>query len=214
MKVIEPYVEIEAGELDRKKLSQSERAAETRYRTEFKNDPDFIQRLKPVIERERITVRVICDRGINHEIVRHRIGDCIAESTCYSSCSRERIGSEITVIRPCSLVRGGEIYRLWVNECRASEDAYMLLLASGLNPDTAGSVLPAALKTEIAVTCNLREWRHLLKLCADKAAHPQIRQLAIPVLLQFREVYPELFKDISFDESFNPDDYAQVRILG
>lgn len=86
----------------------------------------------------------------------------------------------------------------------------MALLAGGASPQEARSVLPNSLKTEIVVTYNLREWRHFFRLRCDAAAHPQMRQVAIPLLLYFRSALPDLFENIEYDRNFPPEHYAQV----
>lgn len=147
-----------------------------------------------VIEHEKVTVRIICDRGVSHEIVRHRIASCSQESTRY--CNYGKSG-ELTFIQPCFFLEGGGQYRIWAEAMEAAERAYLALLRGMASPQEARSVLPNGLKTEIVVTMNLREWRHFLKLRTAKAAHPQIREIAIPLLAEFQRRIPVIFDDIS-----------------
>lgn len=216
MKAIDPYIEVEADELDRKKLLKLEKAARTCYKSEVTNDPEFIKRMvkrghESVLEHEKITVRIICDRGVTHEIVRHRVGSYSQESTRYCNYANDKFGGELTFIRPF----GMECPGFWEAQMELLEGAYLLLVDAEPKetPEWARSVLPNSLKTEIVVTYNMREWRHFFKLRCDKAAHPQIRQIAIPLLLKFREVYPELFSDVPYDEKFDAKDYAEVKIV-
>lgn len=86
----------------------------------------------------------------------------------------------------------------------------MALLEAGRSAQEARSVLPTCLKTEIVVTYNMREWRHFFRLRCDFAAHPQMRQVAIPLLLVFQERLPELFDEIAYDKNFPPEHYAEI----
>lgn len=155
-----------------------------------------------VIEHEKITVMFIVDRGITHEIVRHRVGSYSQESTRYCNYSADKFGSEISVIEPYFFEPGSQKYALWKTACEQAEAGYFALLEAGASPQEARSILPSCLKTEIVVTYNLREWRHFFRLRTAFAAHPQMRQAAIPLLKLFRQVFPELFSDIPFDEKF------------
>lgn len=216
MKVINPYVEIEADELSRKKLQKIEKAARTCYKSEYQDDPKFIERIikrghESVLEHEKITVRIVCDRGVTHEIVRHRVGAYSQESTRYCNYSQGKFGGELTFIRPFGL--NEHTYNDWKEAVDSAEYYYLNMLRQGSTPEWSRDVLPNSLKTEIVVTYNMREWRHFFRLRADKAAHPQIRQIAIPLLLTFKQVLPELFYDIPYDDKFDKDDYAEVQLV-
>ena len=164
-----------------------------------------------MIEHESITVKFICDRGISHEIVRHRMASFAQESTRYANYSKDKFGNELTFIRPCWFESSYEnIHQeltsydsempineeIWLWNCYQAEANYMSLLKRGWTPEQARSMLPNSLKTEIVMTANLREWRHFFKLRTDKAAHPQIRELAIPLLAKFKMLIPVVFDDI------------------
>ena len=151
-----------------------------------------------VIEHEKITVKIICDRGVSHEIVRHRIASYSQESTRY--CNYGKVG-ELTFIQPSFFHAGSQQYRTWRMAMDAAEDAYLALLNQGATPEHARSVLPNSLKTEIVVTMNLREWRHFLKLRTAKDAHPQLREIAIPLLAEFQRRIPVVFDDIVVDDT-------------
>lgn len=143
-----------------------------------------------------VSVKFICDRGVSHEIVRHRLASYCQESTRYCNYAKEDFQSEITVIMPCYLDKSAAGYRIWERSCKNAETAYFDLLDFGCTPQEARAVLPNSLKTEIVMTANLREWRHFLKLRTSPAAHPQIREVAIPLLNEFKVLIPVMFDDI------------------
>ena len=149
-----------------------------------------------VIEHFSFTVKFICDRGVSHEIVRHRLASYCQESTRYCNYSKEGFGSEITVIRPCFLNPNTDGWNLWEGGCLAAEQAYFNLLNYGCTAQEARSVLPNSLKTEVVMTADIREWRHFLKLRCSKAAHPQMREVALKLLDMVHAKIPVLFDDI------------------
>jgi thymidylate synthase (FAD) len=163
-----------------------------------------------MIEHQSITVKFICDRGVSHEIVRHRIASFAQESTRYCNYSQDKFGKEITIIEPYCFGKDSTEYSIWYNLCKQSEIAYNQLIEVGISPQMARSILPNSLKTEIVVTMNLREWRHFFKLRTENVAHPQMRQVAIPALLELRKCLPVVFDDIEYDKDFSPDKYANV----
>jgi thymidylate synthase (FAD) len=158
-----------------------------------------------VIEHEKITVVYITNRGITHEIVRHRIASYSQESTRY--CNYQ---NKMVFIRPYYFPEGSAAYAIWKEAVTGAARAYQALLAQGARPEQARGVLPADLKSEIVVTYNLREWRHFFRLRADRRAHPQIRQIAIPTLLEFKRRVPVVFDDIEYDTGFPAGAYAPV----
>lgn len=149
-----------------------------------------------VIEHFSFSVRFVIDRGVSHELVRHRLCAFSQESTRYCNYSKQKFGEEITVVEPCFFEADDERGIVWNRACSEAEDSYFHLLASGATPQEARSVLPNSLKTEIVVTTNLREWRHILTLRTGKAAHPQIREVMIPLLEDLKERIPVIFEDI------------------
>ena len=149
-----------------------------------------------VIEHGLITVRFICDRGVTHEIVRHRIASYCQESTRYCNYSRDAFGNEITVIEPTGVNKGTPAYESWKYAMNRCEEAYFNMLKEGCTPQKARSVLPNSLKTEIVVSMNPREWRHFFKLRCSKAAHPDMRVLALVALDMLVENWPALFEDL------------------
>jgi thymidylate synthase (FAD) len=149
-----------------------------------------------VLEHYYFTVKFICDRGVSHEIVRHRMASYCQESTRYCNYANGKFGGEITVIEPCYFESNPNGYYTWESSCNEAESAYLELLHHGRTPQEARAVLPNSLKTEVVMTANLREWRHFLKLRTAKAAHPQMRELAIPLLEMVKKAIPVVFDDI------------------
>lgn len=152
-----------------------------------------------VLEHAIISVRIICDRGVSHEIVRHRIASYSQESTRYCNYSKDKFGNELTFIRPPWVPEdfgGNQAARVWKQSMLHAQFYYLRLLELGWTPEQARSVLPNSLKTEIVVTMNVREWRHFFRLRCAPAAHPQMRQIANMMLNAFRETVPVIFDDI------------------
>ncbi len=149
-----------------------------------------------VIEHINVTTIFICDRGVSHEIVRHRIASYSQESTRYCNYSKDKFGNELTFIKPCFWAENSEEYITWSSAMEYIERTYLRLLQFGAKPEQARSILPNSLKTEIAMTANLREWRHFLKLRTSEKAHPQMREVANMVKEKFMNAIPILFEDI------------------
>ena len=152
------------------------------------------------LEHCSFTVKFICDRGVSHEIVRHRMASYCQESTRYCNYGKGKFGEEITVIKPCFWDENtlGEKVKTdcWKIAMRDAEDAYFALLDEGCSPQEARSVLPNSLKTEVVMTANIREWRHFLKLRCSPAAHPQMREVALILLDKVHWLIPVCFDDI------------------
>ena len=123
-------------------------------------------------------------------------GFVVHNSTRYCNYAKGKFGGEITVIRPCFWEEGSEEMARWQAGVAQAERTYLDMLASGAKPEQARSVLPNSLKTEIVVTANLREIRHILRLRTSKAAHPQMRELMVPLLLECQARIPVIFDDI------------------
>lgn len=149
-----------------------------------------------VLEHYSFTVKFIVDRGVSHEIVRHRLASYCQESTRYCNYSKDKFGTEITVIKPCFWDKEDKKYSTWINSMKNAEQSYFKAINEGATPQEARSVLPNSLKTEVVMTANLREWRHFLKLRTSQYAHPQIREVAIPLLKELQLKIPILFDDI------------------
>lgn len=205
MKMVKPGFVIETPIDSDRILKQIESAGRTAYKSEDKITQDsardfaaMIIRLghESVLEHVSITVRVIADRGVTHEIVRHRIASYTQESTRYCNYSKGKFGGEITVIEPFFWEKGSEKYNLWKNAMVAAEAAYTALIQQGASAQEARSVLPNSLKTEIVMTMNLRQWRHFFKLRTHVSSHPQMREVVVPLLDEFKKLLPSLFEDI------------------
>lgn len=132
-----------------------------------------------------VTVKFICDRGVSHELVRHRVASFAQESTRYCNYSNDKFGGELTVVRPSWCNSNDDIYKVWRDKCMEAESAYFLLLDCGATPQEARSVLPNSLKTEIIVTMNLDGWDHFFGLRCAKSAHPDMREVARMALQLF-----------------------------
>ncbi|NCC25450.1 MAG: FAD-dependent thymidylate synthase [Deltaproteobacteria bacterium] len=205
MNIVEPGFEIvllPAGDLI---LAHIEKAARICYKSEDKIGPGSAENLvkrivhmghESVIEHATATVRITCDRGVSHELVRHRLASFSQESTRYANYAQDRFGREITVIRPFFWNPESEAFRLWMEAMQTAEQAYLALVDAGATAQEARSVLPNSLKTEIVITANLREWRHIFRLRCAKASHPQMRQIMLPLLAEFSRRIPVLFDDL------------------
>ena len=204
MKIISPSVEILTPLDGAAVLRHIEQCGRVCYKSEGKTTessaPAFVANIikrghEAVLEHFDITVKFICDRGVSHEIVRHRMASYCQESTRYCNYSKDGFGGEITVIQPCYLATCGAGYQMWKEACEAAETAYFNMLNFGCSPQEARAVLPNSLKTEVVMTANLREWRHFFKLRTAPAAHPQMREVAKMLLKQMREMVPVVFDD-------------------
>lgn len=209
MKIVKPSIVIESEINSGKMFQLLEKAGRTCYKSEDlitnESAKEFIKKIlksghESVVEHYSVSVRVICDRGVTHEIVRHRIASYSQESTRYCNYSKNKFGNELTFIEPCFWNSNDNENRkkreLWEKTIREIEKNYFALLELGATPQEARSILPNSLKTEIVMTMNLREWRHFFKLRISKASHPQMREVAIMILEEFKERIPVLFDDI------------------
>lgn len=208
MKIIKPSVEFITPIDGAVMLKHIEQCGRVCYKSEDKitdtSAEQFVANIikrghEAVLEHCSFTVKFICDRGVSHEIVRHRLASYCQESTRYCNYSKEGFGQEITVIEPCYLERGSNTYYLWKDACEWCEERYFCMLEEGCTPQEARAALPNSLKTEVVMTANIREWRHFFKLRCDKAAHPQMREVAIMLLNMCKEKVPILFDDLEFE---------------
>ena len=149
-----------------------------------------------VLEHVSLTVKFTIDRGVSHEIVRHRIASYSQESTRYCNYGNDKFGSEITVVKPVFFDEGTTAFEIWKRSCENGEKAYFDLLNEGCSPQQARSVLPNSLKTEVVMTANLREWRHFFCLRTAMVAHPQMREVATMLLIMMRNAIPVVFDDV------------------
>lgn len=212
-KWIESAVSVEDENLDATALLRKiERACRTCYRSEDKVAEGSAERLirsciarghESPLEHASITFRIICDRGVSHEIVRHRLASYSQESTRYCNYSKDKFGNELTFIYPAWYKEKTDKYLgLWLDlttACENAEHSYFAMLANGAKPEEARAVLPNCLRTELVMTMNMRELRHFLRLRLSPAAHPDIRQVAGKMLKLLHSDYPQLdvlFADI------------------
>lgn len=143
-----------------------------------------------------VTVKFVVDRGITHEIVRHRPASYCQESTRYCNYSKDDFGSEITVIIPPYLDYKSAAWNAWVEAMKNAEKSYFELLNIGLTAQEARTVLPTGLKTELVMTANLAEWKWFFELRTAPAAHPQIVEVAKPLLDEMNELFPNIFDKV------------------
>lgn len=204
MRIIEPsweFVRVPDGE---DMLRHIEEAGRTCYKSEDRITPESARKFVAhaisighfsIIEHPSISVRIITDRGVTHELVRHRIASFSQESTRYCNYGNKKFGGEITCIEPTFKLTDPDRVLL-----EMIEGHYLSRLDEGLTPQEARYFLPNGLKTEIVVTCNVREWRHIFSLRTSSKAHPQIRALMADILGGFKKVMPVLFDDIYIEE--------------
>ena len=212
MILVKPSFEILSIMSESQELSLIETAGRVCYKSEDKITPtssqQFCQRLtklghESVIEHSAMTVKFIVDRGVSHELVRHRLCAFSQESTRY--CNYK--GGVTFILPPWCIIEAGEYINVdeigsdqgeydWVFAMLSAENTYIELLKFGWSPQQARSVLPNSLKTEIVVTANFREWRHIFKLRTSKAAHPQMKEIMLPLLKEVKRRIPVIFDNI------------------
>lgn len=209
MKIVEPKVEIITPINGDEILKHIEKVGRVCYKSESNITDESADKFvagiikrghESVIEHFNITVKFTTDRGISHEIVRHRIASYAQESSRYCNYSKDKFNKEISVIKPVNLDYMSDAYLDWYEGCTGAERAYFKMIERGCKPQVARAILPTCTKTEIMVTMNHREWRHFIKLRSSKAAHPDIRILAIDLLRQFKNNIPVIFEDIEVEE--------------
>jgi thymidylate synthase (FAD) len=146
-----------------------------------------------VVEHASVSVDMLVDRGITHEIVRHRLFGFTQESTRFVNYEKKMPASFIDALGPTS---GQRQARIWETAIVHAEEAYKGLIREGVAPQLARSVFPNALASRIIITGNLRNWRHFLLMRTTKEAHPQMREVTIPLLAEFKEKIPIFYEDI------------------
>lgn len=205
MRIIEPSFEIISPADGAAVLRHLELCGRVCYKSEDAMSEDSaIQLVRHMLERGHespiehfsLSVRIICDRGVSHEWVRHRIASYSQESTRYCNYSKSKFGGELTFIKPYFCEEGSAQYAEWQEAMQTAERAYFGLLKLGARPEDARSVLPNSIKTEFICTMNLREWRHFFKLRCAQAAHPAMRELSVPLLARFKALIPVVFDDL------------------
>ena len=204
MIIIEPSISHLDGTQDPLKII--ERAGRACYQSEIGSSEGFVVRLISrghfsVIEHAYLSYRIICDRGVSHELVRHRLFSFSQESTRYC-----KYKGQLTFVRPHWYNRSPETIQrnenraAWLNAMHNAEDTYLRMLNKGLPPQDARAVLPNSLKTELIMTGNLRNWRHFFELRCSPAAHPDMRIIANLLLADAKDRVKIVFDGIGKDK--------------
>ena len=221
MKVVEPWVEIRKFD-GVQMMKNLELAAKQCYRTQgnitdtsYKN---FLENCinrghESVLEHEKVSIRACVDIGVYKDITRHRHASFSIESTRYCNYNKDRFGKEITFIKPCNIEFNTDEYILWYGCMQDIEQTYMKMADLGCKPDQLRLLLPHSTAGEIYMTANIREWRHIFSLRAQKETHPSVQQVMIPLLLYFKEQMPELFGNISYNQDFPVEKYAEIKLI-
>ena len=207
MKIINPSYEI-LTPITGNELKNIEIASRTCYKSEDKITNDSAEKfVKMLIERHHeamlehssLSVKFICDRGVSHELVRHRLASFGQESTRYCNYTKDKFGNELTFIKPLFFEEDSGEYYHWEHAMMDCEFYYNELIKSGCTPQEARSVLPNSIKTEVVMTTNYREWRNFFKLRACREtgpAHPQMEELTVPLLKDLKVLIPVVFDDL------------------
>jgi len=213
MNIIKPSFEIvsEISEGGIKELKHIERMGRISYKSEDKITEDgesakkFIGKLianghESVLEHSSLSVIFITDRAVTHELVRHRLASFTQESQRYCNYSKDKFNNEVTFVEPWWMSDSdpidSDVAYPWITGIGTAEQEYFKLLDIGMAPQDARAVLPNSTKTEIGVTANYREWRHILKLRCSDAAHPDIRRLMRGLTIELKMRIPVVFDDI------------------
>lgn len=208
MEIVKPRVTV-VDEIDGEAiLKKIEKAGRVCWQSEPKEDSaeTFVRNLikrghTSVLEHVQLTFNLITDRGVGNELVRHRIASYSQESTRY--CSYQ---TGMQFIEPIEFTEdtdeAREMMYEWVSACEDCERHYINMMNIKKSPQEARTVLNLSLKTEIVFSMNLRSLRNFFMLRCDKTAHPHIKEIAIPLLLELRKVLPVVFDDITYDENF------------
>lgn len=219
MRIVDPSVKvyfymIDALNRDGNRMSPVEvieRVARTCYRSEDRiGEGSADKMVRSLRERGHHAMLEFCDalavitadRGLTHELVRHRLASYAQESTRFCNYGRGKFGGEITVIRQPGL--SGQAEEVWREAMKTAERHYLSLIGLGVQPQIARSVLPIGLKTEICIKANLREWRHIFMMRCSPAAHPIIRGVMLEVLSKMNLMIPAVYDDIA--EKFLTDE--------
>lgn len=219
MKLVKPSYEIISDLNTEYVLKLIELAGRTCYKSEDKITEEsaktFIKMIlgrhhESVIEHGSMTVKFIIDRGVSHELVRHRLASFSQESTRYCNYSKDKFDNQLTFIIPCWLdlsdwqgritVPSDDPKMIWLRAMHRAELDYNKLIEAGWVAQEARAVLPNSLKTEIVVTANFREWRTIFKQRTALAAHPQMREIMIPLLKEVKTRVPVVFDDILVED--------------
>lgn len=200
-------------------MQNIERACRTCYKSEnLITDESYKSLLKnclnkgheSVLEHEKITIRMICDIGVYKDLTRHRHASFSIESTRYCNYSKDKFSNEIVFIEPFHIDKTE--YVLWKNCMENIETTYLEMSKLKCSPDQMRMILPHSTASEVVMTANIREWKHILSLRATKHAHPTVQQIMIPLLLEFKKTMPEIFGDVYYNVDFDSSEYADIII--
>lgn len=189
-------------------INSIERIARTCYKSEDKITENSAEKLiknlmksghEAMLEHESITVKFICSRATSHQLVRHRIASFAQESQRYCNYSKDKFSRNVTFVAPRWYDATNYPSVVWRLAMENAEQKYFDLLNYGMKPEQAREVLPNSTKTEVVVTANLREWRHILKLRTADDADPEIRALMRDLCMVFQKSIPYVFDDIRGD---------------
>lgn len=232
MLIVKPQIFVE--DYDGIKIMKNiERACRTCYRSEGSITEDSYKNLlkncinrghESVLEHEKITVKMICDIGVYKDLTRHRFGSFSIESTRYCNYSKDKFNNNIKFIKPVfydeswsqanyegsAMTESQLKSSLWYKCMEEIESNYMQMANIGCTPDELRMILPHSTASEVTMTCNIREWKHILSLRCTNHAHPAIQQLLIPLLLKFKQDMPEIFSCVEYNEAFDVNKYADL----
>ena len=206
MQVIEPSWEIWDRKINTDIYRKIEDVARICYKSETNSNNASLGKLtaklvksghEAMLEHDSMSAKFICDRAISHQLVRHRLCSFAQESQRYCNYALDRFDQGVVFVRPYKFKLNTWQYDRWYEAMSYAEKAYMDLLSSGETPEWARSVLPNSTKTELLITANWREWRHIFRLRAAANAHPQMVQLMAQLLKYLKQMIPPLFDDIS-----------------
>lgn len=219
MKIFDPAVYIE--EYDGMKIMKNiEKAARTCYKSEANISEDSYKRIiinciksghESVIEHEKISVKVFGDLSLMQDIPGHRLASFSNESTRYCNYGKNKYENQLRIIKQPHFEKGTKLYEEWEKSMKIIEESYVKMSNMGGKPDQLRMLLSLSTIGEMNMTCNIREWRYILRRhCSASYGHPPARQIFIPLLLKFKEDMPELFSDIEYDEEFPKEKYAKI----
>lgn len=218
MEIVKPKIIVENYD-SIKIMKRLERACRTCYRSEELISEESYKTLlkncltkghESILEHEKISIRMICDVGTYKDLTRHRAGTAFSiESTRYCNYSKDKFTNNIKFIDPV-YISDKNNYEIWKNTMQLIEDNYMRMAENNARPDELRMLLPHSTAAEVTMTCNIREWKHILSLRCAKTVHPSIRQLLIPLLMDFKKNMPEIFENVSYDTDFPKEWYAEI----
>ena len=235
MIIIKPEIQVEKYDGVRI-MKHIERACRTCYRSEGSISKESYKHLiknciarehQSVLEHEKVTIRMTCDIGVYKDLTRHRFASFSIESTRYCNYGKDRFENQIKFIEPVFYNENWKLRNyegsamdeeelksfMWHNCMEDIEGYYMDMSKLGYKPDELRMILPHSTASEVTMTADITEWRHILKLRCSKKAHPSIQQLLIPLLLKFKIDMPELFEDVPYNEEFPQEKYAKLTII-